>query len=197
MRMCDSEEMADEMMQPTLWRTCRVLANRTRLRILSYVLENDPTTVTDIMRTCAFDEPKASRHLRLLQSRGLLMASRSGRHVFYVAKSDPLVGNAPAFLAALRTSFNRSETATDQIRALTAFTHPRRISIVLTLTEGPTDGLTLCGYCNISPPALYRHLRKLLRRGILTSSTGGSYALERRIHGLAKALVALVVKSKH
>jgi len=184
------------LLQPTLWRTCRVLANETRLRILAQIMRAGPAHVAGIMQSCGLSEPKASQHLRLLQSRGLLAATRISRYVSYDAKPDPSVGHAADFLEAMRASLRRRETPAEQIRAFTAFTHPRRILIVRALAEKAMDGVGLAGTCHISLPALHRHLRKLERRGLVRCPTRGDYELVPGLRGLPHDLLRMATAKR-
>ena len=187
--------MISSHLNPTLWRTCRVLANPTRLRILSCVMNDGPTTVTMIMRSCALSEPRASQHLRLLQSRGLLSATRTSRWIHYVAQPDPLVPDAARLLKALRQSIRQGETSDNQIQALTALTHVRRILIVRALHQQSLSVSELIPVCQISRPALYRHLAKLEHRGWVARDTDEICHLTPPAEGLAHALLALALAS--
>ena len=64
-------------LQPTLWRTCRVLANRTRLRMFHLLLHQPGQTVSAIAERLGLTVPVASQNLRALEARGLLALSRS------------------------------------------------------------------------------------------------------------------------
>ena len=47
-------------LQPTLWRTCRVLANRTRLKICARILQQPDQTVSAIAERLKLPLPAAS-----------------------------------------------------------------------------------------------------------------------------------------
>jgi DNA-binding transcriptional ArsR family regulator len=164
-------------LQPTLWRTCRVLANERRIGVLAYICANGSACVTETAAATHISQPQATQHLRLLQSRGLLRATRSSRWVTYAPIADPLVKHARGMLEAIQCSLKRKEPPEDIICALTAFTHPRRLLIVLALLAQPLTFEQLVARCRISPPALYRHLRKLERRGVLAPAMNGTYQL--------------------
>jgi len=187
--------MADQLLNPSFWRTCRVLANSMRLRILALVLQNGPLTVGRIMQACSLSEPQASHHLRLLQSRGLLSATRISRWVHYAAVPDPQVHQAAAFLKALQAAVRQEEPLDRQIRALTAFTHPRRILLARALAERPMNSNELAAGCQMSKPALYRHLAKLERRSMITRLDDNTFELMRPMHGFSRALLRLVLAS--
>ena len=156
-------------LKPTLWRSCRVLANRHRLRLLRCLLQKSPQTVAEVAAGVRLPVPVASQYLRMLQARGLLLSERSGREVFYSDRADPLVPSAAGLLAAMKTALGPSEESLRDARfALTAFTHPRRIQIVRTLGARALSGEDLSRATGISARALRRHLDKLRRRGVLS-----------------------------
>jgi DNA-binding transcriptional ArsR family regulator len=178
---------------PTLWRTCRVLANDGRLRLLAAVLARGRLSVSQAASQAAIPAPKASLGLRALQSRGLLAAARESRWVFYTPEPDPLVEHAAAVLAATRRALARSDAAEAMLRAFTAFTHPRRLAIVAALARRPMTTEALAGSCRFSFAAASRHLRKLARRGVLTEGPDGVWCLARCDNGLLRDLATLVV----
>lgn len=155
---------------PTIWRTCRVLANAGRIRCLKVVLEWPSSTVGDIARRAKVSETVASEHLRALQARGLILATRESRWVRYTPDPDPLVRGARQLLAALRRALlAEKRPEPDVIRTLTAFTHPRRLDILgLLLRTGRASYERLGARTRISSPALFRHLGKLEARGVVT-----------------------------
>ena len=69
--------------QPTLWRTCRVLANRKRLQILALLIRQPNQTVSTVAGRMSLSMPTASQYLRALEARGLLTCRRVGRRVEY------------------------------------------------------------------------------------------------------------------
>jgi DNA-binding transcriptional ArsR family regulator len=145
------------------------------------------------MAACGIDEPKASCHLRALQSRGLLVAERVGRRVFYHLQTDPLVAGADEMLAALRASIRRHDPISSRMHCLTAFTHPRRIQVVRGLDASPMRATELVIRCGISAPALHRHLAKLRRRGLVEAEGESVWHLTRPEQGFARDLVDLVL----
>ena len=69
--------------QPTLWRTCRVLANRKRLQTLALLIRQPNQTVSAVADRISLSTPAASQYLRALEARGLLTCRRIGRRVEY------------------------------------------------------------------------------------------------------------------
>lgn len=179
---------------PTLWRTCRVLANPQRLACLKEVLLTPDATVEEIAASAAIPHNKASMGLRALQARGLLSVRRQSRWVHYLPEPDLLVPSATPVLAALRHALVTAPLKeTEIITALTAFTHPRRLSILQRLSQGraPQIAEVLVAVTHISPPALWRHLMNLEARG-LASRTDDGWMLSPKPSRLARALLALL-----
>jgi len=180
------------LLHPTLWRTCRVLASPVRLRVLRHVCEHGETHVSEAARACHLPLSSATAALRALQARGLLGVRREGLFVIYVACADDTVEHATAVLAAVRQSFRHRDSTEEIVRAATAFTHVRRLLIVQALTAKPVDATTLSVVCGISRPALYRHLDKLARRGVVASDGHDVWRLLLPESRLLRELLTLV-----
>lgn len=182
---------------PTLWRTCRALANEKRLRCLKVVMSEPGLTVGEVAARLAVAENHACEYLRALQARGLIEARRQSRWVRYVPEPDPLVPNARPLMSALRAAFEKgAHKEADMIRVFTAFTHPRRIVIVRQLKRACALGFEdLVRATGISPQALYRHLDKLADRGLVSQSRDG-WRLAPGADRLSDALVKLASVSE-
>jgi DNA-binding transcriptional ArsR family regulator len=178
---------------PTLWRTCRVLANAGRVRCLKVVLGRPLSTVGEIARLAEVSETVASEHLRALQARGLIRARRESRWVRYSPDPDPLVKGARRLLAALRRALLVEDgTESAVIRTLTAFTHPRRLEILRRLQRVESAlPESLIVHTRISQPALSRHLGKLESRR-LVACDGRHWRLVKETRPLEKTLLALL-----
>lgn len=175
---------------PTLWRTCRILANLKRLQCLKEISRNPGLSVSELAGRLGLPIAKASLHLRALQSRGLLQAERHGRWVRYSAQPDPLIPEAEALLKSIRAALNRISLSTS-VRILTGFTHPRRLHILASLLRSP--GLSteqIRQRTRISQPALMRHLRKLRARDLLVFSETG-WSVAKHPQPLARTLLHL------
>jgi DNA-binding transcriptional ArsR family regulator len=179
-------------LHPTLWRTCRVLANPVRLRVLHDVVQRQERCVSAVARACHLPPSSATLALRALQARGLLGVRREGLFVIYFATADDGGEHAAAVLAALRRSFQRGDRPAEIKQAATAFTHPRRITIVQALAQAPTGASDLAVRCGISKPALYRHLDKLMRRGAVVSGPDDRWQLSTPHARLLQDLLALL-----
>ena len=175
-----------------MWRTLRVLANPARLGLLRDVCTRPSQCVNALAGRAGLGQPAATQHLRLLQARGLIRARRDSRWVFYTAEADPLVAHAPALLGAMQRALVKDRVALPAIaKAVTAFTHERRIRIVQAVVGGVDTPGRLAAACRISTAALARHLDKLERRGVLARGDG-RVRLPPPATALAAALLAVV-----
>jgi DNA-binding MarR family transcriptional regulator len=183
-------------LSPTLWRTCRALANRKRLRLLRHVMSVPDTSVSDAARTLGMPLSVASQYLRLLNARGLLQVKRKRRQVLYVAVHDPSLPETRILLEALQRTFRGRATPFEKaFQALTGFTHPRRIILVRAVAAGADSLRTIRVKTGISGNAALRHLRKLRQRGYVTQ-TAGRYQCRRPAEPLAKALMSLTLRTR-
>ena len=178
-------------LSPTLWRTCRVLANRVRLRMLGVLFARGELPVSALADTVGVSTALASVYLRALGARGLLAARRDGPWVFYRPTADPSVRGAAELSQAIGKAFARRPGQAETIfRQATAFTHPRRLRIVQTLARGAMTTEVLARRTAINRFALRRHLAKLVRRGFV-KETAGTWRLARPREPLAATLLRL------
>ncbi|MBM3889683.1 MAG: winged helix-turn-helix transcriptional regulator [Verrucomicrobia bacterium] len=155
-------------LRPTLWRTCRVIANPTRLQIFALLAEQSGQTVSGVAERLKLPLSEASESLRALEARGLLTARREGRYVKYEMTRADSKASTQGLAAALRSSLRRGPKPQETIFKLaTAFTHPRRIEIFRILKSGPRTFGQITTATGISGRALLRHLRKLESRGFV------------------------------
>ncbi len=152
---------------PALWRSCRVVACETRLRVLWHILDNKELSVDAVRQLEGMSQPRASIQLKALASKGLVVYRREGMQVIYRAEADQAVAFAQEILEALRICYERRASFKTIIRQATAFTHERRIEIVRALQDGPLACEELLGKTGMSGSALSRHLDKLERRGFV------------------------------
>lgn len=61
----------------------RAINNKSRQRILSYLLENPSSSVTTIFVTLRREQCVVSSHLAVLRKAGIVTANRQGKNVFY------------------------------------------------------------------------------------------------------------------
>ena len=186
---CESNGREDNPgLEPTLWRTCRVLTHGKRLEILERLAGTGEASVTRIAKDCGVSLPAATQHLRQLQSRGLIRAARRSRWVYYSAAPDPLVKHSKGVLEAVLQALRRRHTHALIRQDLTAFTHPRRLVILRALADHPAGPFDLAARCRISRPAVFRHLDKLRRRGVVEVVVD-RYQLAQPPSPLARALL--------
>jgi len=180
-------------LKPTLWRTCRVLANRTRLRVFGLLVRESAQTVSAVAWRLQLPLPMASQSLRALEARGLLTVRRVGRRVQY-GLNTTTGGAAPELVPPLRAAFRRGPSAMNSIfRLATAFTHPRRIEIYRVLETQPGNLGQVRAATRISAPALLRHLEKLKARGFVARRRG-IYSTTTPRAGFGRALARLAVE---
>ncbi|WP_372806621.1 helix-turn-helix domain-containing protein [Pontiella sp.] len=184
-----------ERLHPTLWHMCRLLANAKRWRLLCALFERGAANTGSLAEQAGMSRPVASLYLHALESEGLIASERQGRFVVYAPRSNPKIPYAAPVVAALRDCCGEKVAFASVSKAATAFTHPRRIRIVKALGPGPLEAAVLSARTQVSPQALYRHLDKLAKRGIVVHD-GGTIRLLEPTGGLAKALVAAVFVSE-
>ena len=183
-------------LNPTLWRTARVLANEERLRVLRRIYMEAPRNVTEVGRRERISKSRASQILRALQSRGLIRPQRVGVWVCYTPEVNASVEQAGPLATALRKVLAISNPDYQAMLArLTAFTYPRRIAIVQAIANGAATRAEVAAACRLCPQVLGRHLAKLIRRGVVTEEKG-RLALTSPIDPLSAALRALALESR-
>lgn len=175
-------------LHPTLWRTCRVLSNENRLKLLWRLMQEGESSMGQLAKSVGMGEPSASMHLRALNSRGLIKAERRKLYVFYSVEANTEVEHASDLLEALRICHANGASYSQVVRNTTAFTHPRRISIVRVLSAGGMSTADLSMKTQISPQSLSRHLKKLVLREFVEKK-GDLVCLKKQSHPLSKALL--------
>lgn len=177
-------------LSPSLWRTCRVLANEIRLKLLWKLFQNGECSMSMIADSLGLKESTASTYLRLLNSRGLILCERSRNFVFYRAEANPVVECSVTLFDALRGCYDAFMPIKMVRFKVTAFTHPRRIDIVSALKQGGMEVGPLSVKTQISPPSLYRHLKKLEARGFVMCQ-GQTVELRETEDNLSETLLKL------
>ncbi|MDF7825631.1 ArsR family transcriptional regulator [Pontiellaceae bacterium B12227] len=181
-----------ESLHPTVWRTCRALSNNKRLLLLWKLLQVGESSVSQLGDAVGLSESAASTCLRALNTRGLILAERRKKYVFYRPEANPEVEHADRFLKMMRACYDGFMPLDLVAYHMTAFTHPRRIDIVRALNEGPCDEVQLSIQTRISPQALYRHLRKLTARGYV-EKVHETLSLVPQENQLARELLAIAL----
>jgi len=186
-----------EILEPTLWRSCRALANRTRLSLLKAMIDEPPLCVQTLAARCKLKKSVCSQYLRILNARGFLRASRRGRWVDYSLGANPSVKHADellkAVVRALRSGATPKEYAT-VLKDLTIFTCPKRILMVRVIQANPDRSPSeLSALCRMPYQTLHRQLKKLERRAVITLAES-SATLCKPTRPLAKKLLTLVLE---
>ena len=182
-------------LNPSLWRTCRALANRNRLRLVQHLFAHPDANVSEVAEQVGLSPSLASQYLRALNARGILGVSRRGSWVHYRVAADPAVSESARLVDALGQELSDSGPAIDRaFSALTAYTHPRRVRVVWLLGQaGELERSELRRRSNMSGDALSRHLAKLARRGIINEEDG-TWRLGSPDGALAKTLTAIALE---
>lgn len=155
-------------LQPSLWRTCRALANRRRLRILRHLDEHGGQSVSEIAADLRMPIALVSQYARILNARGLLAVRRRGAEVRYAANPDTSVAAACALMGPIREALRGSRNGVEEVyRLVTATTHPRRELILATLRDAPRTAAQLRMEIRIPARSLRRQIAKLLSRGLI------------------------------
>ncbi len=153
----------------TIWKTCRVLANETRLGILRRLMRGSELCVSDVAALENLSEVVASQHLRMLHEYGFLQLRRDGKWAFYKAAPDPAIPLAASLHPQLQSKLMSADNKqiAKLIRLFTALTHPRRIELLSAISSGERKADELVSLCDISGMALHRHLKKLAARNFI------------------------------
>lgn len=180
-------------LNPTLWRTCRMLAGATRIRLLRAMFEKPGQSVTELAQALGIGTSDASQELRRIQSRGLLKSSRAGLRVIYRLEADPQVPTAAPLLKALKTAFADFSPERDEEMLALAFglAYPRRIAIARALQTAPRGEMDLCGELKLTPFAVFSHV-KILQDGGWIRRVGRNRQFATPDHPLAEALARLL-----
>ena len=182
-----------QQLNPTLWRTCRVLSGHSRLRLLRLLHDAPGECVTELADLAGIGVSDASQELRRIQSRGLLRPERQGARLVYRMKADPQVASAAPLLNALKSAFARNPPEQDAAMAPIAagLAHPRRIAIAKVLMKSNRVSVDLRTATRIPRGPLSRHLDTLEAGGWVQRK---KRALSFHVpgHPLAQALFHLV-----
>jgi DNA-binding transcriptional ArsR family regulator len=154
-------------LHPTLWRTCRVLANAKRIELLYTLFQHPDLCVFELAEATGIRPEHASLHLRALSSRGLIRQTRRKMRLICRAEANNELDAPAALLRGLKECHSQGMTAEQVVRQSTAFTHSRRIEIMRVIPESGLSMDALQQQTHISYAALLRHLKKLERRGFV------------------------------
>lgn len=179
-------------LNPTLWRTCRVLAGANRLELLRQIFRDSEQCVSQLAKAVDIGEPYASQELRRLQSRGLLQRQRKGLPVFFRPIPDPQVHSAAPLLKALKIALAFPASRDEEIlRIAKALANEQRIRIARELMNGPENAQRLSLVTRIRPGPLHRHLQLMIAGGFVRREAR-RLVWEPARHPLAQALAKLL-----
>lgn len=180
-------------LHPTLWRTCKMLAGTTRIRLLRQIYEYPGECVSALGKRVGVGESAASQELRRIQSRGLLQSVRQGTYLIYRMAADPQVATAAPILKAIQQSLrNRAPERDLEMAALAVgLAHERRIRIVQALLHKPQTLSELQLELHIPAHPLHAHLQTLRQSGFMERKEG-QLAFTESDHPLAQVLSKLI-----
>lgn len=181
-------------LRPTLWKTCRVLANNKRLNLLRVLrLLDGEMMIKEIAKQAALSVATCGQYLKHIQARGLIAVSRRGKCGFYRLSPDKLINESDPLLHALLRAFDLKFTNYSIRKELTSFTHPVRVKLVQILAQEPLlDYGSLAAKLNMTVRSLPLHLDKLARRGVIGINGDSIQLLPPRNH-LAAVLRKLAI----
>lgn len=184
-------------LNPTLWRTCKMLAGHKRIQLLRQLFEQPGRSVTTLGRSVGIKRAYASQELRRIQSRGLLQAERHGLPLVYRLDPDPQVSSAAPLLQAIQSAFAAYPPVRDLDMCVIAngLAHGRRIAIVRLLQEGPCTTTQLQLQMHLSSSTSKQHLRPLLQAGFIRCNID-TVSFKVPAHPLARALVNLLNQAR-
>ena len=180
-------------LNPTLWRTCKMLAGKTRIRLLRQLHAPVELSVSALGRRVGIREPAASQELRRIQSRGLLQAERRGQHVIYRMAADAQVATAGPLLKAIRSAFACFPHERDEDMCVIAagLSNERRIQILRALRKDHATLHDVRRDLKIPSYPFAMHLNILQASGFVVR-TENRLHLAVPDHPLAKALAKLL-----
>jgi DNA-binding transcriptional ArsR family regulator len=183
------------MEQTPLWRTCRVLANRPRLKILGVLRQRQGMRVSDVARVVRLSLPAASQYLRALEACGLVESRRIRGSVIY----GVIGGKGSGSQALGRAVADRMKElgAIDSVFKLaTAFANPGRIEVFQRLRRKPRSAAELSSATGWSRRTLLRHLAKLESRGFVRQEAkGDKFGVAEPNDAVGRALAKEAVKA--
>ena len=180
-------------LNPTLWRTCRVLTGSTRILLLRQLHDHPGQPVSALAEIVKIGISAASQDLRRIQSRGLLQAERKGACLIYHMGADPQVPSAAPLLKAINKAFDSLPPEQDEILTTIAagLSHPRRIAIAKRLRTSPCTTAALRMDMMMPSSPMHLHLATLAAGG-WTQLDGHLLRLCIPSHPLAQALAKLL-----
>ena len=180
-------------LNPTLWRTCRMLTGTNRVRLLRELHDRPGQSVSQLAAAVGIGPSDASQELRRIQSRGLLKSERTQGRVFYRLEADPQVASAGPLLKALRTALASlpPKQDADIARIAAGLAWSRRVAMAHALLGGPKTSTELSVELRLSSFAVYSHLRILQKAGWIQQKNGRMHLVPPD-HPLGRVLAQLL-----
>ena len=178
-------------LNPTLWRTCRMLAGPARIRLLRCLHERPGRNVSELARDVGIGLSDASQELRRIQSRGLLQAERKGVSLIYRLGADPQVASAAPLLKALRAVLSANESDEQILAVASGLGHPKRIVMLRSIMASPKSTFALQRELRTNFANAHRHAQQLLDSGFVRRDGRTLHAVP-AVHPLAKVRVKLL-----
>ncbi len=177
-------------LNPTLWRTCKMLAGHKRIQLLRQLYEHPGQNVTELGRAVGIKRSDASQELRRIQSRGLLKSERKGLPLLYRMEPDPQVSTAAPLLRAIQTALATfpSKRDIDMCVMANGLAHERRMTIVRLLIESPRSMADLQMQLHLAPFGLSQHVLTLVNSGFAEQKKA-LFLFQMPPHPLAKTLI--------
>ena len=180
-------------LNPSLWRTCRMLSGMTRIHLLRCLTEYPGRNVSQLASAVGVGLSATSQELRRIQSRGLLRTERRRAALLYHFGADPQVPSAASILKALHAALAISGSVEDQnIQAIAhGLGHLKRIALLKSLIDSPKSAFALHQELHMDRRTIGRHVHALLDSGLICREKHTLYCVP-PTHPLAKALVKLL-----
>ena len=191
------KETAPASLNPTLWRTCKMLAGTKRIHLLRQLHERPGQSVKALGEAIGVKRSDASQELRRIQSRGLLKSKRQGIPLIYRLEADPQVPSAAPLLKALQAALTAYPPKYDAAISHIAkgLANERRIAIARALIARPGASGNLQRQLDLSRSALAQHLHVLAKSGFAIRHDG-RYYFTTPPHPVARALVRLLQQNR-
>lgn len=180
-------------LNPTLWRTCRMLAGTTRIKLLRQLHDRPGQNIASLAQALGIGRPYASQEMRRIQSRGLLKPTHCGASLVYGLCADPQVSSSAPLLKAIQTALQSLPENRDVDMATLAagLAHERRIAMARSLLQSPKTPSRLLAEIPMAPCCFYLHLRTLAAGGFVIKRKR-KLSIQIPPHPLGKALVKLL-----
>ena len=179
-------------LNPTLWRTCRVLSHSGRLRLLQEILRQPGRSVSQLAADVSMGVSDASQQLRRLQSRGLLKRTCQDLEVIFRPIPDPQVPTAKPLLMTLQRILAQTTTDLDRLAFIAkGLACERRIAIVRVLRTSSLTQAQIDFHVDARRNTVQRHLNILIEGGWISLS-GQAYSLRKLKNPLHRTLFSMI-----